>query len=228
MDDIKFKYWVTNELYENLYEPSKWKNWILTEEYKKFIKKGDKILEIGSGNGFTTCLFKSITGNEGIVVGVELVPNNCLIANSMIALNQFEKCHILNFAAYQKSGKENYKNKDNGVLTYSESEETSKIDTMECDKLIKDYGFFDIIILDVNGFELNVLKGCSELLTSKPKIILNLFEFKTPFNTSNFQEILDIIDASNYEGLVYIFAENKLVPFDYESLNNSSQVQEYY
>jgi len=218
MEDTKFKYWVTDEQYEDLYQPAKWKTWILTEEYKKFIKKGDKILEIGSGNGFTTCLFKSMTGTEGLVVGIELVPNNCLIANSVIALNNFDKCHILNFAAYQKNGQENYLNRNNGKLTYAESEETNKIDTLECDKLIKDYGFFDVIILDVNGFELNVLKGCTELLTNKPKIILNLFEFETPFGTSNYNEILDILNAEEYKGLVYIYNENKIIDFEIDSL----------
>lgn len=217
-NDIKFKYWITDDEYENMYEPSKWTNWILTEEYRNFIKKGDKILEIGSGNGFTTCLFKSITGPDGLVVGVELVPNNCLVADAQIAINQFDKCHILNFAAYQKNGQEYYKNKNNGKISYTEGENSAKIDTMECDKLLKDYGFFDVLIIDVNGFELNVLKGCSELLTFKPKIIINLFEFKTRFDTSNYQELLDIIDAKNYKGIVYSFDENKLMPFDYEPL----------
>lgn len=37
-------------------------------------KKGDKILDIGSGSGWTTALLSEIVGNKGKVIAVEIVP----------------------------------------------------------------------------------------------------------------------------------------------------------
>ncbi|MCX6764322.1 MAG: protein-L-isoaspartate O-methyltransferase [Candidatus Nealsonbacteria bacterium] len=37
-------------------------------------KKGDKILDIGSGSGWTTALLSEIVGKEGKVIAIELVP----------------------------------------------------------------------------------------------------------------------------------------------------------
>jgi protein-L-isoaspartate(D-aspartate) O-methyltransferase len=38
------------------------------------VRPGDKILDVGAGSGWTTALLAHLTGPEGSVVGVELVP----------------------------------------------------------------------------------------------------------------------------------------------------------
>ena len=38
------------------------------------VRPGDRILDVGAGSGWTTALLAHLTGPEGLVVGVELVP----------------------------------------------------------------------------------------------------------------------------------------------------------
>ncbi|MFZ1320197.1 MAG: FkbM family methyltransferase [Ignavibacteria bacterium] len=225
LGNINFKYWVTSQYYEENYKPKEWKEWCLTSEYKNFIKKGDRILEIGSGNGFTTCLLKSLTGDEGLVVGLELVPENCLIANSQIALNNFDNCYILNYAAYHLNGKEHYTDNGtgNGKLIYSDSDQYSKIDTIVCDNLIKEFGHFDVIVIDVNGFELNVLRGATTIINSQTKVILNVVEFENELLKSNYLEILKLINAEKRKGSIYYFDEQKIFPFDFDTVSKEKK-----
>lgn len=58
-------------------------------------KKGDTVLDIGSGSGWTTALLCSIVGKEGSVVGLERV--DLLVEKGRNNLSQFlfgEQCHI--------------------------------------------------------------------------------------------------------------------------------------
>ncbi|KXB08107.1 hypothetical protein AKJ56_01820, partial [candidate division MSBL1 archaeon SCGC-AAA382N08] len=38
------------------------------------LEQGDKVLDIGSGSGWTTALLSHIVGSEGKVIGIEIVP----------------------------------------------------------------------------------------------------------------------------------------------------------
>ena len=63
-------------------------------------QKGDTVLDIGSGSGWTTSLLCSIVGKEGSVVGLERV--DLLVEKGKNNLSQFlfgEQCHI------EKAGK---------------------------------------------------------------------------------------------------------------------------
>ena len=58
-------------------------------------KKGDTVLDIGSGSGWTTALLCSIVGEEGSVAGLERV--DFLVEKGRNNLSQFlfgEQCHI--------------------------------------------------------------------------------------------------------------------------------------
>ena len=58
-------------------------------------EKGDKILDIGSGSGWTSALLCSIVGKEGSVLGLERV--DLLVETGRKNLSQFafgEQCHI--------------------------------------------------------------------------------------------------------------------------------------
>ena len=59
------------------------------------VKKGDKVLDIGSGSGWTTSLLCAVVGEEGSVTGVERVDD--LVEQGKKNLEQFsfaEHCHI--------------------------------------------------------------------------------------------------------------------------------------
>ncbi len=62
-------------------------------------KKGDKILDIGSGLGWTTALLCQIAGNEGLVIGVERIDELVKIGqNNLSKFNFGKNCFIQNAA----------------------------------------------------------------------------------------------------------------------------------
>jgi protein-L-isoaspartate(D-aspartate) O-methyltransferase len=61
--------------------------------------KGDKVLDVGSGSGFTTALLAELVGPEGRVIGVEIVPE--LVSFGRNNLNYY---HFANAKIRQSNG----------------------------------------------------------------------------------------------------------------------------
>ena len=59
-------------------------------------KRGDKILDVGSGSGWTTALLGYMVGSEGKVYGVEFIPDLVLFGRA-----NFEKYDFKNTKIYQ-------------------------------------------------------------------------------------------------------------------------------
>ena len=61
---------------------------------KLHLKKGDKVLDIGSGSGWTTALLAYIVGDTGSVLGVERVPELVMIGLQNLTKLDFKHAHI--------------------------------------------------------------------------------------------------------------------------------------
>lgn len=57
-------------------------------------KLGDRILDVGSGSGWTTALLAHITGTTGEVFGVERIPELVAFGNANLAKYSFPHAHI--------------------------------------------------------------------------------------------------------------------------------------
>ena len=53
------------------------------------VHRGDKVLDIGSGSGYTTALLASIVGEKGSVLGLERVPKLIMIGRKNLSLFHF-------------------------------------------------------------------------------------------------------------------------------------------
>jgi protein-L-isoaspartate(D-aspartate) O-methyltransferase len=57
-------------------------------------KKGDKIIDVGSGSGWTTALLAQITGKKGKVFGLEKIPELVLLGKDNLAKYDFPNAEI--------------------------------------------------------------------------------------------------------------------------------------
>jgi len=59
------------------------------------LQAGDKILDVGSGSGWTTALLAHIVGPEGKVIGVELIPELVLYGRENLKKYNFANAQIM-------------------------------------------------------------------------------------------------------------------------------------
>ena len=72
-------------------------------------KPGDKILDIGSGSGWTTALLAEIVGKEGKVIGIEIIPELMEFGKKNLFRYDFIKKGIVQFIC--TDGSKGYKEK---------------------------------------------------------------------------------------------------------------------
>jgi FkbM family methyltransferase len=154
--------------------------------YRQFVKPGDLVFDIGAHVGDRIAAFRSIGAR---VIGVEPQPAASRWLNMRYGRN--ENVKVIQAAMGEKAGQLTlHVNLANPTIsTASDSfiaatkgaegwegqnwDETITVPSLTLDSLIADYGVPAFVKIDVEGFELNVLKGLSEPLPALS------FEFTT-------------------------------------------------
>lgn len=212
---VNFKFWVTDKVYEIWYEPKAQAEWQETKSYLNFIEENDRILEVGCNNGVRTCLCKSLAGKDGLVVGLDIIPENVMIAQAQIGLNDYSNCYILNMGADDQPRKIRVQNTNNGFVVNENVIGSIEVDVIPCDDLIPKFGHFSVLKIDVEGYEGNVIRGCKEILSKKPKLLIE-FHGEKEINkyNSSVEEIFNIVNIEQYEGEYCLHSDGKVYDFD--------------
>ncbi|HEX2067699.1 MAG TPA: FkbM family methyltransferase, partial [Nitrososphaeraceae archaeon] len=170
-------------------------------------KQGDIVVDIGANIGRYTIIGSKRVGTQGKVVAIEAHPGNFEMLNRNIKLNQLTNVIPLNYAAYSKETK---------IRLYVPGEESgyTVYNTIMSNRAGTEENFVEVnantldyllqlnqirqeqvkwIKIDVEGAELDVLKGSTNVL-SKSKDIALLIEVHGPANYRPVVEFLSLYD----------------------------------
>jgi FkbM family methyltransferase len=133
-----------------------------TEEVKKIIKKGMKILEIGANIGYYALLETKLAGNTGHLYALEPSPINYTMLSRNLALNKVKNATIYPYAGgsvrtqakFLLSGKGNL---SSFISRTDLNGEEIDVQVFPIKDLITDK--VDFIRMDVEGYEDEILKG---------------------------------------------------------------------
>ena len=159
-------------------------------------KQGDIVVDIGAAFGFYTIISSKRVGAQGKVVAIEAHPGNFEMLNRNIKLNQLTNVIPLNYAVYSKETKLKLYN-NYSIMHERIGERTTKF--VEANANTLDYILqqqqqvihVNWIKIDVEGAELEVLKGAQNVL-SKSKDIVLLIEVHGPDNYIPIIEFLNL------------------------------------
>jgi len=142
-----------------------------TEEVKKIIKKGMKILEIGANIGYYALLETKLAGKTGWLYAVEPSPVNYKMLERNLLLNGISNASLCSCAcgAERKTGKFCVEAKGNLSSFMRTDGKTIDVEIYPVKELVALKGDFkvDFIRMDVEGYEDEILKGID--FTHKPK-----------------------------------------------------------
>jgi FkbM family methyltransferase len=150
-------------------------------------REGETIIEVGANVGTETVGFAGLVGRSGHVIAFEPVPSNSAGLRNTLALNPHlnvtlfqnavgEACTTLRFCAPRKK-------EDSGlghIVVPVDTESGDQVDgdqvEIECltlDSISDKLGSARLLSIDVEGFEVSVLRGAaSYLLRNRPVIVL--------------------------------------------------------
>jgi FkbM family methyltransferase len=134
------------------------------------IKKGDIVFDCGAHQGCTTIVLANWVGEEGKVISFEPVPKNCEIIKKNIQLNNLTNVILEEKAVGAGIGKVIINGASNSrIISSTKGVEVSLTN-------LDEYRHFkpSLLKIDVEGFEVEVLKGAKNILSSIPKLAIEI------------------------------------------------------
>jgi len=149
-------------------------------------KSGAIVIDVGAHIGHHTLIAAKRVGPKGKVIAVEADPKNLEILNKNIKLNKFDNVNTINYAVHSKETKIKLytPEKESGRTIYntimedriSPEEKFIEVNAKTLDSILQENGIkheqVNWIKIDVEGAELEVLKGAHKILSKSEDIIL--------------------------------------------------------
>ncbi|MEO8886364.1 MAG: FkbM family methyltransferase [Mucilaginibacter sp.] len=168
------------------------------------IDEGFTIIDIGTNKGIVALNMGKKAGKKGRVIGFE--PNkiayNCCLEN--IQLNNFGNIEILNNALGDKKeqlflSEPDLNNSGGNFVTTTQNSNT--VDVLVLDSVVESKSLpkIDLIKIDVEGFELNVLKGGFNTIEKyKPALFVELVNSNLLRNQTSAKELVELLIKLGY------------------------------
>lgn len=211
---LNLKFWISSEGAQYWYSDE---NFMLEAQHlKNLIEPGDNILDVGCNIGVLTTIMATLTGSNGSVTAIDILPDNCMITCAQLGLNSLTNVEVLNIGADEKSGTVTIAdNSNSGIIIDKNTErKTLNVKTIPLDNLLDKSRPFNLIKMDVEGFEVSALKGAQEILKTKPKIALEIHGPHLLSYNTNMEALFKTIGIENYEGVFIHKYSNKIEPFN--------------
>ena len=176
------------------------------------LKKGDIVIDCGANIGFTGLFFAKCVGEQGKVLGFEALPANADIARKNIHLNQVNNFEIRNQAVGSHHGTVEVHNYPNGSVGKTEGSKTINVPVVTLDgAFVSEKPTF--LKIDVEGYEIEVLKGATEILKTKPKLEIEIHCACFSDRLSSVKELLGLLPLSEYSIFLQLVTNGEILPY---------------
>lgn len=160
-------YYIINE-----FEPS------IQNLLRKHLQPGMTVVDVGANIGYLSLLAARLVGPTGRVYAVEAAPDNLAFLKQNIKLNKIENIEVVPYAAGSQYRQRAFHLRSRGDLhgfydhPMDEKIKTITVEEHPLDEVIRNK--VDFVKIDVEGGEIEVLRGMRRILGSNPNIKLIL------------------------------------------------------
>jgi FkbM family methyltransferase len=172
----------------------------------------DIVVDCGAHQGLTTVLF-SRWASDGNVFGYEAHPRNARIAQNNLVLNGAHNAVVKHRAVGASIGTVRISDHSNAALLGDIQAQGIDVPLVTLDSEF-DSVTPTFIKIDVEGQELNVLRGAKRLLKSRPKLDIEIHCCIHNDATAEVAEILDVICVRDYNAFVQFEVDGPIEPYD--------------
>jgi FkbM family methyltransferase len=198
LDNYKIKFYIGDiygeDWYSHDYDISRIPelNWI-----KQNLEDGDVVVDCGAHHGMYGILCSKWVGGNGKVIGFEALPQNFEIAMKNIQLNQIQNFEIRNEAVGSQNGMFKMSVSSNEVVVEKNTKNKILIPMVTLDNAFQEFSP-TLLKIDVEGYELDVLRGAKRILKSIPKLDVEIHFTRFDDRIKVLQEIFELIQKEKY------------------------------
>ena len=176
------------------------------------ISKGDTFIDIGANNGEVSLKAAREVGNSGRVIAFEPNPKNIIRFNKNIAMNSFNNITLVELGVGNEEGKFQLNNDtpenlgmgwiDNSSAQNSDSLVTINVTTLDDYLMGMELDSVNFIKIDVEGFEINVLKGAKKIIEKfKPSLFIEVENTLLNRQGTSASELISLIQQFKYRAI---------------------------
>ena len=172
----------------------------------KIIQPGDVCWDIGANIGFYTCLLASRVEDAGTVVAFEPALRTCGYLHENVSLNRFTNVTVVNKGLGDRVEQRHLYYAEAGLaegtasLKYPNGRAASERVTLDTiDNLIQELPVPDFIKIDVEGYQLEVLRGGEHCLKTHAPLLMAELKDVGETNQTMFGEIENYVADLGYQ-----------------------------
>lgn len=181
------------------------------------LKPGARIFDLGAHQGIVAQVLGKEVSPGGKVLALEANSHNAKVAKENVKLNKSESTvEILHAAISHEMGEIIFNEGLNGKVDDGSGEWGQvKTKALTIDHLCKEYGTPDLIFLDVEGFEINALKGSEKTF---PSVKSWFIEVHSDYQLQSFgskpEDVIAKFPADSYQRFVGNDDQKAFVPYN--------------
>lgn len=185
----------------------------MVDFFKKFIKKGDLVIDIGANIGDTTVLMALAAGSSGITLGFEPNPfvykileknaslnkekQNIVPLPYAITVEEEEFYYISSEASFANGGISPTKNSIHGKYIYPDKIKGINLQVLLEQQYKDELRNLAFIKIDTEGYDKEIIKSIAGLIEKyKPAIVAESFKYSAPEEKT---ELYNVIKQHEYE-----------------------------
>jgi FkbM family methyltransferase len=175
------------------------------------ISPGDVVLECGGHHGCTAIILSNWVGVTGRVVTFEPSPPNCDIIEKNILQNGLRNVTLERKAVgAERGGATTISDQSNSHITLSGDGRKVELTCLD------EYAHMrpSFLKIDVEGFEMQVLQGAKKILSTRPKLAIEIHTETLSMYGASVQDLFRLICAENYK--LWIQWEDGKEPEEYD------------
>jgi len=218
IEDFEASTWYGKYRYAHIVWPQIEFDWMA-----QHIEPGEIIIDGGSHQAVWALLF-GILANSGSVFGFETSQHNVNVANKNIGSNNVPNVEVFHNALSDSHTPTVVMDNSGGIARTGSTGSTSVIDSITLDEFCSERTITPTLVkIDVEGHEIEVLKGMQNVLQNLPKLMLELSNFAFTDVDKYVREVFSLIPISKYTGTYQVDAGTEMIEFD--RLTESDLVQ---
>ena len=205
---------ITDEMGRSWYDH----DWALPAEITTLASRGRlafgaRVFDIGAHQGVVAMMLGSLVGSAGQVVAVEATEHNAEVARRNVALNALTQVSVVHAAGADVPGLLEFAPRMNGHVA-ADDESSVTVRAITVDELTAEHGVPQVVFVDVEGYELHVLRGARRTLADhRPDLFVEVHMGEGLERFGNADDLLALL-PDGYEVLVSRTEEGPYVPLE--------------